>query len=36
MAADIHLIDAGLAVVDRGIAVLDPRREHEVGDDSVS
>ena len=36
MAADRHLVDAGLAVVDRRDAVFDPGREHEVGDDSVS
>ncbi len=36
MAAGGHLVDAGLAVIDRRDAVLDPGREHEVGDDSVS
>ena len=36
MAADLHLIDAGLAVIDRRDAVLDPGREHEVGDRSIS
>ena len=36
MAADLHLVDAGLAMVDRRDAVLDPGREHEVGDGSVS
>src|SRR4029079_10156957 len=36
MAANRHLVDAGLAMVDRRDAVLDPGREHEVGDASVS
>ena len=36
MAADLHLVDAGLAVIDGRDAVLDPGREHEVGDDLVS
>jgi hypothetical protein len=36
MAAHRHLVDAGLAVIDRRDAVLDPGREHEVGDGSVS
>ena len=36
MATDLHLVDSGLAVVDGRDAVLDPGREHEVGDDSVS
>ncbi len=34
--ADLHLVDAGLAVIDRRDAVLDPGREHEVGDRSIS
>ena len=36
MAADLHLVDPGLAVIDGRDAVLDPGREHEVGDDLVS
>ena len=36
MAADRHLIDARLAVVDGRDAVFDPGREHEVGDRSIS
>jgi hypothetical protein len=33
---DFHLVDPGLAMVDRGDAVLDPRRKHEIGDDCLS
>jgi len=36
MAADLHLVDSGLAMIDRRDAVLDPGREHEVGDGSLS
>ena len=36
VAADLHLIDSSLAVIDRRDAVLDPGREHEVGDRSIS
>jgi hypothetical protein len=36
MAAHRHLVDAGLAVIDRRVAVFDTRREHEVGDRSIS
>jgi hypothetical protein len=36
MAADLHLVDAGLAMIDRRDAVLDPGREHEVGDRAIS
>ena len=36
VAADLHLVDSGLAMIDRRDAVLDPGREHEVGDRSVS
>ena len=35
MAAGRHLVDARLTVIDRRDAVLDPGREHEVGDGSV-
>src|SRR5689334_8198521 len=36
VAADLHLVDAGLAVIDGRVAVFNTRREHEVGDDLVS
>jgi hypothetical protein len=36
MAARLHLVDAGPAVVDGRDAVLDPGREHEVGDGLIS
>src|SRR6185503_4080834 len=36
MAADRHLVDARLAMIDGRDAVLDPGREHEVGDESLS
>ena len=36
VAANLHLVDAGLAVVDRRDAVFDPGREHEVGDSPIS
>ena len=36
MAAHLHLVDAGLAAVDRRDAVLDPGREHEIGDGLIS
>ena len=35
VAALLHLVDARRAVVDRRDAVLDPGREHEVGDVST-
>ena len=36
MAARRHLVDACLPVIDGRDAVLDPGREHEIGDESVS
>jgi hypothetical protein len=36
MAAGFHLVDPDAAVLDRRDAVLDPGREHEVGDGAFS
>ena len=36
VAAQLHLVDARLSIVDRRDAVLDPGREHEVSDDPIS